>query len=59
VFLFGVSPLDGEFIPHFYIKMERTKCTVWSRVVGYLRSVDMYNEGKASEFEDRIVFKTT
>ena len=36
---------------------KRTRCTIWSRVVGYLRSVDMYNEGKQSEYGDRLVFK--
>lgn len=37
--------------------IQRTKCAVWSRVVGYLRSVDMYNEGKQSEYHDRKLFK--
>jgi len=35
----------------------RTKCEVWSRVVGYLRPVSRWNEGKTSEFQDRKVFK--
>ena len=37
---------------------QRTRCTIWSRVVGYLRSVDMWNSGKQKEFNDRLVFKT-
>jgi len=36
---------------------ERTKCEVYSRVVGYLRPVQQWNEGKISEFGDRIAFK--
>ncbi len=36
--------------------MPRTKCQVWSRVVGYLRPVDRWNEGKQSEFKDRLSF---
>lgn len=36
----------------------RTRCSVWTRVVGYLRSTDMFNEGKVSEFNDRKLFKT-
>lgn len=36
----------------------RTKCQIWSRIVGYLRPTSQWNEGKLSEFNDRIVFKT-
>lgn len=36
--------------------MKRTKCQVWSRVVGYLRPVDKWNVGKAAEFSDRKEF---
>jgi len=34
----------------------KTKCEVYSRVVGYLRPVGNWNEGKAEEFKDRMVF---
>jgi len=34
----------------------RTPCTVWSRVVGYMRSTDTWNDGKVAEFEDRKMF---
>ena len=34
----------------------RTKCEVYSRVVGYLRPVDNWNEGKREEFKDRKLF---
>jgi hypothetical protein len=34
----------------------KTKCEVYSRVVGYLRPVDSWNEGKQSEFKDRRLF---
>ena len=34
----------------------RTKCTVWSRVVGYLRPTVRWNDGKVAEFEQRKVF---
>ena len=37
---------------------KRTECTVWSRVVGYLRPTSRWNEGKRSEFNDRLMFKT-
>ena len=44
---------DGTIIP----ESKRTKCEVYSRVVGYLRPVSQYNPGKKSEFKDRKVFK--
>ena len=36
---------------------KRTKCEVYSRVVGYLRPVNQWNRGKQQEFSDRKVFK--
>ena len=35
----------------------KTRCEVYSRVVGYLRPVDNWNEGKREEFKDRKAFK--
>ena len=32
------------------------KCEVYSRVVGYLRPVSQWNEGKQAEFNNRITF---
>lgn len=37
--------------------MARTKCEIWSRVVGYLRPTARWNEGKLAEFDDRKTFK--
>lgn len=37
--------------------MERQKCLVYSRVVGYLRPVSQWHIGKKSEYVDRQVFK--
>ncbi len=34
----------------------RTKCLVFSRVVGYLRLVDTWNDGIVESFKDRKVF---
>lgn len=39
--------------------MKRTKCEVYSRVCGYLRPVDQWNEGKQAEWEDRKVFEVS
>lgn len=35
---------------------ERTKCEVWTRVMGYHRPVSQYNVGKKSEFYSRVYF---
>jgi len=32
-------------------------CEVYSRVVGFLRPVSAYNEGKQQEFYDRVAFQ--
>jgi anaerobic ribonucleoside-triphosphate reductase len=32
-------------------------CEVYSRVVGYIRPVNQWNEGKQSEFKDRVTYK--
>jgi len=38
--------------------MARTKCEIWSRVVGFLRPTSLWNEGKKAEFKDRKVFNS-
>jgi len=35
----------------------KTKCEIYSRVVGYLRPVSNWNEGKQAEFKDRKMFE--
>jgi len=40
------------------IENKRTRCEVYSRVVGYLRPVNQWNKGKQQEFSDRKMFKT-
>jgi len=37
--------------------MNRTRCEVYSRVVGFIRPVNQWNEGKQAEWEDRKTFK--
>ena len=36
---------------------KRTRCEVYSRVVGYMRPISQWNLGKQQEFKDRKVFK--
>ena len=38
------------------MKKERTRCEIYSRVVGYLRPVSQWNPGKQQEFRDRKPF---
>ena len=35
---------------------QRTKCEIYSRIVGYLRPVGQWNDGKQSEYYDRKNF---
>ncbi len=35
---------------------ERTRCEVWTRVMGYHRPVSAFNVGKKSEFAERKFF---
>ena len=44
------SPIKG--------KKMKTKCEIYSRIVGYLRPLQQWNEGKVEEFKDRKKFKT-
>jgi ribonucleoside-triphosphate reductase len=37
-------------------KLNRQKCEVYSRVVGYLSPVHRWNPGKRSEWHDRKVY---
>ena len=38
------------------LKEKRTKCTVYTRVMGYLRPVESFNTGKKGEFMERELF---
>lgn len=44
---------DGTIIP----KDKRQKTEIYSRVVGYMRAVSMWNKGKKQEFKERKEFK--
>ena len=34
---------------------DRTRCTVYTRVMGYHRPVETFNAGKQGEFHDRVL----
>lgn len=35
---------------------ERTRCEVWTRVMGYHRPVSEFNPGKQGEFNERLAY---
>ncbi len=37
---------------------QRTKCEIWTRVMGYHRPVSQFNAGKQSEHRDRLPFRS-
>ena len=57
---FSICPVHG-YIPgeHFFCPKctVKTPCEVYSRIVGYLRPVQFWNEGKQEEFRQRKTFK--
>ena len=38
------------------MEKERTKCEIYSRVVGFLTPVSQWNRGKKEEFKDRKTY---
>jgi len=60
---FSVTPTFSICGVHGYISGKQEKCPkcgketeVYSRIVGYLRPVNQWNEGKQKEFYNRVVF---
>ena len=60
---FTLSPTFSICPTHGYIGGNHStcpvcgaKCEVYSRIVGYIRPVENWNEGKTAEFKDRITF---
>ena len=50
----GVVKTDEQLLQENADK--RTKCTVYTRVMGYHRPVETFNAGKQGEFEEREHF---
>ena len=40
-------------------EQKRTRCEVYSRVVGFLTPLSQWNKGKREEFQDRKTFKVS
>ena len=63
---FTLTPTFSICPTHGYINGEhaecpncRARCEVYSRVVGYLRPVNQWNDGKQAEFKIRHTFDRT
>lgn len=41
---------------HLLPDSKRTRCEVWTRVMGYHRPVSSFNTGKKGEFNERTFF---
>ena len=46
---------DDEILQNLQTK--RTKCVVYTRVMGYHRPVESFNVGKKGEHKERVKFK--
>jgi ribonucleoside-triphosphate reductase (formate) len=54
---FSICPEHGYISgEHFNCPHCHKKAEVYSRVVGYIRPVDQWNDGKRQEFTDRLEF---
>ena len=51
----GTEQLGGVIITK-ETTSKRQRCEVYSRVVGYLRPIAQWNNGKRAEFDDRKTF---
>ena len=47
--------VDMEFPKE--LEAKRTKCIVYTRVMGYLRPVESFNIGKIGEHKQRVLFE--
>lgn len=52
-----VEKTETERVGSDGLSKKRTKCEIFSRVVGYYAPVQQWNEGKQAEFEERKTFK--
>lgn len=62
---FSICPVHGYLKGKHYVcpkcaaEGKKTSCEVYSRVVGYIRPVEQWNDGKRAEFEDRAAFDSS
>lgn len=51
----GEAMSDNEILDA--LRTKRTKCVVYTRVMGYHRPVESFNIGKTGEHRERVKFK--
>jgi len=51
-----MSTQSAEDTKSGVVTRERQQCEVYSRIVGYLRPIQNWNEGKKAEYKDRKEF---
>lgn len=51
----GEAMSDNEILDA--LRTKRTKCVVYTRVMGYHRPVESFNVGKKGEHKERVKFK--
>ena len=49
--------MSAIFITKDWVEVERTKCEIYTRVMGYHRPVTSFNTWKKAEFYSRTYFK--
>ena len=49
--------MAATFVNKDWKEISRTPCEVYTRVMGYIRPVSNYNQGKKSEFYSRKYFE--
>ena len=54
--LFTASPTTHP-LPLATDDPRRTRCEIWTRVMGYHRPVSSFNPGKRGEFHQRLFFR--
>ncbi len=51
------TPLPTRLMKNTLPENERTRCEIWTRVMGYHRPVSQFNAGKKSEHRERTPFR--
>ncbi len=57
LFHYLITKMAATFVNKDWKEISRTPCEVYTRVMGYIRPVSNYNQGKKSEFYSRKYFE--
>jgi len=53
----NLHPKNTDAIFTFNDNQNRTRCEIWTRVMGYHRPIAAWNKGKQAEHRERCYFK--